>query len=524
MSTLTALRTRAHERVSFGAHTDLNLLPEKFRKQIKDAVPYHICNVDPETNETIITFTASILKEGEESPVWEAGAFQLVMHADGSRIMALRKHESSMTGGPDESPYLSRSIPNGPFYGAYVDDDNKPKFNFALEFRATNILKGFDRPIEGDVHFRKAAIEGGASIGRYTDLDKEGNRWWTSVPYEQRAEDTQNKPPFNNISAVFGPMGQKLNLFAESADESKLTVAPLGKLTSDQKLTLSPAPHSGPREIIETKVNLRDGDSRATLKPKKATLDVDLMPLRKVAVSFYFYQHPYEADTDLPAQFMSPTAILAKLNEVYQQARILFVRHPQNTDAEANAPVSYDGNGNGVLDAPPIMVNTSEFQTHVLNKTMRPFVNLVIVRKLSGSNDLGLTKPDNLTRSVVPTFPFEEPNTAGYTFNDFLLTCAHEIGHQLRLSVHDDGQTDDRLTHDQKAFPLRYYYLSGAPVEPKDWEKYEADNAPGSPKRRLIFGVMSQGSGPGDFRWLRREDAKTANRQAGDFGKKLEIP
>jgi hypothetical protein len=137
-------------------------------------------------------------------------------------------------------------------------------------------------------------------------------------------------------------------------------------------------------------------------------------------------------------------------------------------------------------------------------------VNLILVRRIlnAGSDDLGQTVPGT-NRSFVQTSYFEN-GTMGFGYQDFLITCAHEIGHQLGLSTHTLLDPNSPKKHDQGLFPKYDYYLDGGPVAEADRTKTpEADL-----HRRLLQALMTQGSSAGQWKWIRHEDWEVANDKA----------
>ena len=124
---------------------------------------------------------------------------------------------------------------------------------------------------------------------------------------------------------------------------------------------------------------------------------------------------------------------------------------------------------------------------------------------------------DPRDRCFIQTELFEN----GRGTDDFLNTCAHEVGHALRLntrSLNHSWTSYNYKQHDPGAFPYFEYYGDGTNVDPaKQVIKPSRD-----PKVRLIFGLMTQGTPPVhpaqyDWRWIRHEDWEEVNDKAKDF-------
>jgi hypothetical protein len=182
-----------------------------------------------------------------------------------------------------------------------------------------------------------------------------------------------------------------------------------------------------------------------------------------------------------------------------------------------DVPFDVLGDANGVLDTRipgGFRTNPEVMAAQQDNLPLSPKVNLVLVRKIEAQ--LGATYPGT-NRSFVQSFIFE--GGTSYAFDDFLMTCVHEVGHQLGISTRDSTAGHDPTFghHDQKYFPVRRYYRDGSRVPPPLRGK---EPSPDDTPTRLYFGLMSQNTPPGEWKWIRHEDWKAANANA----RALEVP
>ena len=67
--------------------------------------------------------------------------------------------------------------------------------------------------------------------------------------------------------------------------------------------------------------------------------------------------------------------------------------------------------------------------------------------------------------------------------------------------------------HDVRFFPMRDYFEDGLRVPLIERQKLPEQSA----KRRLYYGLMSQETPAGDWKWIRHEDWKQANKKATRF-------
>lgn len=148
------------------------------------------------------------------------------------------------------------------------------------------------------------------------------------------------------------------------------------------------------------------------------------------------------------------------------------------------------------LDFPPGFGNRE-------TKVMPPgSVNLVLIGKFSNGH-LGDTMPG--TRCS-----FVATNTSNYPrldYSDFLISCAHEVGHQFGLSTHN---LLDPLhpKHDGGKYPEKECYLDGKPIQ-----TYLPGFVQGA-MDSFKYALMSEQAAHGQWRWIRNEDWEKANDMA----------
>ena len=85
-----------------------DLLPEKFRKQMKNAVPFLISNKDTETDLVTVHFTAESWEGPKESPAWVPGDF--VYQVDSHGEATVRKVDLPQTYDADSGQYRPISV------------------------------------------------------------------------------------------------------------------------------------------------------------------------------------------------------------------------------------------------------------------------------------------------------------------------------------------------------------------------------------------------------------------------------
>ena len=128
---MTALKTHAQERVFLAAHTDLNLLPEKFRKELRSAVPYLISNVDQATQEVEIDFEAEHWEGEPGSESWVSRTFVMRKMPSGENVVEMEEltAEAKAAGG-----FIGRSTARNQA-GSKVGVGNTVQLKHQIEFQ-----------------------------------------------------------------------------------------------------------------------------------------------------------------------------------------------------------------------------------------------------------------------------------------------------------------------------------------------------------------------------------------------------
>ena len=140
-------------------HIFHDLLPEKFRKQIRSAIPVFISNVESDTGMPTITFTAECLEGASQSPIWKQRNLLLVWTVPAAGqppepvIQALRVPSSfaggqttaqgssaaSAAGGQIEEPILLAQNGSQIHVGKFlVNNSFGPTYSAEAEVRAPN--------------------------------------------------------------------------------------------------------------------------------------------------------------------------------------------------------------------------------------------------------------------------------------------------------------------------------------------------------------------------------------------------
>jgi len=462
-----------------------DLLPEKYRKQLRSAIPYLITNVDPVTSQPTITFGAEVLK-GDSTGDWVPAVFQWEKSATGEVTI----HEVQTPAG--ETPTLLAQNSYRDYAGqarpidAVPGAPTKPSFLPSVNFHPVDIDKGFDPYMEDDV-----------SHDLSKDKDKVPHEFWTSVSRKQGGKFIKNE----NIKLVFNSAdAAKICEVVVRAGPSAglITVAP--ELPQEKETTLTIQGKPGSQDQPEDAfVDVRN---KATGKVIN-TLSVKVMPERTIQYRVWYLKDVQPA-SDLTQIGPTPRPyfeelLKQKLQNAFHQACIDLV--------EAGTPqevvVNYDSNGDGALQ-----VNTAangpphpEF-TDMLNDTTHftAKLNILVARRgiryptpnfqAVGSEEVN--KVFVFTDSFLPAGAPE--NSPAHTYSRIPHVCAHEVGHALGLSTRNQNLTTSFGKHDSGRFP-------GFP-----WRQ---------PLELPAEGLMIQRPKK-DQMWMRHEDWKKANEIAGE--------
>lgn len=413
-----------------GKKTFHDLLPKKFRKQIRSAVPFLITNVNSETNSVSVMFRAEALRGTD---FWESAVFEAEVDPDDpSEVDPNSPNE-------EESffPILReiRSRDNKKFdsktwrgdktlVGSYVSNA-KPMLAFSGEFRARKgkLLHGFDPPIQGDYS--------------ESDTNNPPVRGEESVPVT-RVGSTGINEITKLIMKTSPALAQTYAITSESPLIKVTPPNPTGKST-DIKIEAQPAAASLTSPTT-ARIVVKKGDSLA------AEMSVLVMPQRTIKIGVWSVSDSSNPSKTDPGKVPSITDVIDKLNEIYMQAGITFI--PGKTD---KIQIDYDVDlpKDLMLSYPPVL-GRRETDAIANDSRITDKLNVVFVRNIVDVAGFS---------SVGNKFVFIKTSGNG----EILLECAHEVGHGLGMSGHDafyrNGQHPEgsSLGHDHGPFPGKYY-------------------------------------------------------------------
>lgn len=391
-------------------------------------------------------------------------------------------------------------------------------------FQAQNINLGFDPPIKGDQQ-----PNGVSSVP-----DKFNDNWTSVISGAGSANSTNTNISFALLSS---PVAPKLKVGVTNYNDPKggasvgaIPINPIGDVTATIDATGKVATAMLNISVAGTASGATQQRANVVIKGTRNVLHVDVLPLQTIPINIWYLEDsrpmpgvtvaPGESDfrvAPVPPGFPTPAAIIKRLNDIYTpQAGINFV-----VGVKGVLDVPFDGatfnssgwgpdiNPNGVLDVQATSISSPEIQKVIqaLGAGNLKVVNLVLLTKMSVT-DLGDTPP-GIKCSFVQSSPYGGAGSA-YTMDVFLITCAHEIGHQLGLSTHTFLDSKSPKRHDQGLYPWQYYYFDGTAVPFPNREQPQAPNE----KQRLIQALMKQETPSGDWRWIRHEDWEMANTSA----------
>ena len=501
-----------------------DLIPAKFKKQIRSAIPYLITNADSTANRPTIYFTAESY-EGSPKPDWVSGEFALELAASAAEESAL---------------YATPAPPGKTFKGNVVNKEKvqagtsaatpapgspaatpMPALRIPCEFvpRTDHPLGainfGFDPPIKGD---------SARSTGDGSKKDEELQEFWASVTKTGATDDPGYDPHINTSVAVqfsSADVAKDYKLVVPPAFSSVLTVAPTELTAKNTPITLTGAAGGGSLlQQVDARVEVQHKVSGQVIQ----TLKVKVLPLITVDLGIFRVEDSVDLSADhaknsqLDPALPDNAAIIRDLNRFFIQCGVHFTLNSGSHNYIAANPLRFDvGQPNGSLDSakesdPELTYLKGESQI----KTGK--LNLVILHRLTAkgpeSSTAGFcpvsdTDPSIINGNQVFVFSsyFESLASGDRTraFAGFKQVCAHELGHALGLSTRQNfepksGTHNRRWTrnHDLGLFPLEVD-LQGNPKE-------------GPPEEGLMYPEASH-----ERRWIRHEDWFKANTKAQDF-------
>ena len=490
-----------------------NLIPAKYRNQLRSAIPTLLTEADAGTGKPTIYFTAESY-EGYPDAAWVSGDFALepalspaeeaVLYAvpppPGKTFQAQKVNKAKAQAGtvaakPAPGTPAPAPAPRMPAVKIQCDFIPRPDRPGAINF-------GFDPPIKGD-------------CTTTSGLDEDLQEFWASVTKTGAADDPGFDPRINTSVAVkfaSAAIAKDYKLVVPAAFSSVLTVRPAAALTEViTNIELEGASGSGEP--------LRQEDARVEVQHKVTgqviqVLKVKVLPLITVDLGIFRIEDSVDLANAQKSK-LDPTlpdnaALIKSLNRSFVQCGVRFALNGSSQNFTGANALRFDiGTANGFLDG---MSATDQELTYLKNqpglKTGK--LNLVILHglnaRINGRNPGGFY-PGNGSQAFAFSSYFEDdPVDRVAGFPGFIQVCAHELGHALGLSTRLNfnpkiGKIDSiwrqNLNHDLGLFP-REVDLQGQPF--------------GDP----VVGLMWPGTGF-DHRWIRHEDWVEANTNARPF-------
>lgn len=467
------------------------LLPKEFKKQLRSAIPYYVSNDDSESGKPTVLFQAESL-EGDSTGDWHKRTFLLSWIDTDSTAVRQITIPPDVNGG-DKPDVMPRMINDK---GTAVAFEDTPKLLHKTEFQAINILRGFDLPVAGDRNTPTGP------------RDQDHPEWWTSVIADPSGASAVN----NNIQFVYND-GEPADIaLTASAQDSSIHVGVTGSFKTGRTAIPISAASASDGDRHESQVIIKNPQSAPI-----ARLKVDILPRRTITLGLYYLRSTKPDAPAVPEAYRNPTAIKNRLNEIYESQAGIHFEIAGNAGVDLPAYFERGTVKDGALDDISGIAEIPYVKNDFLplpNKVNLLLVNKFLSNPAAPQANLAIT-PGADNRSIVRTDAFD---TRG--FDDFLTTCAHEIGHQLQISQRNPlppGQERNaNHNHDNQYFPVRYYYEAGAPV-PQTIRGADPNKPEGEITKRLRYGLMTQGTPPGKWAWIRNEDWKKANDTAKDF-------
>jgi hypothetical protein len=461
-------------------HLFPDILPTKYRKQLRSAIPYLITNANPDTGKPTIGFRAESL-EGESEGEWNVRDFQLSW-ADAATPLV---KEILVT----DTPNIQITTLNDDSNFAGMTQTGAAVLGNRCEFRAKNINLGFDPPIQGDP----------PQVGP-KDKDTANPQWWTLV---SRKTDNSLYHRNDNVQVVFNSDNSaKLYKAVVAADSTTLITLegdnanhgiPLTEAVTD--LVIIGQEGAVLKEPKEAKVEIWPINGNPTRAV--CTLHVYVMTERHINLAIWRVSDSLSPLTTLPSGLPDDARIIAKMNQIFRQACILF--EPNSHSRALDIPYDKPSSRDGKLDY-NVSAERTAIESNSQISSAGAHLNLVIVRCRAGKSIFGFTQGISSRFVYVLTDRFELwPNnfhpdgpSKAPDFDEMRYTCAHEAGHALHISTRNAKDTNlDILQHDFGVFPHDYRY-------------------------DITQGIMTSNRSPGkEPLWMRQEDWKAANMEAG---------
>lgn len=374
-------------------------------------------------------------------------------------------------------------------FGVYIDN----VMLLPLDFQTTDITRGFDYPIFDDSSDINAVNPKVPLV-----KDQDNPEWWSSVA---RANKTESGLDVNNhVKLVFGSEAAAKLCEIRSSNDKLLTVSGdgVGKTGNLTKATtlLTITGHNPDKpeltgiKMVDVEVCTRDKSHLVLL-----TLKVLVMPERKVRLRVHFVEdhtvnlgqpnNPVFASA-IPVAYQDVAGIVNKLNEVYRQNCLTFVADEGSGPLDLRGwdfndlddKLNDTGKPNGILEDKKLVINNSAvppsldvvFETRYVEASIKlkpKTLHLLVFKEIKLGKAAGFWTSKFMPNCVFvgainhenskllpPLLPLNQQQAKAC----FLITCAHEIGHALSLSVRHALDSDGKVTknHDPEYFPEDY--------------------------------------------------------------------
>jgi len=488
-----------------------DIIPAKYRKQLRSVIPYFISNPDTAGN-VLILVRADSLETTTSGADWKPKNFLLNWKSGAiSEIESIESQE-----GTSFDPVMI--TPKGEIAGKMPAPGGPvPVLALATQFAPLTkerVNWGFDRWLRGDKRWD------GQGAGWTENIDLPQKETWLSV--------SRGGAFYRNEAAVivFGSQttADKCELYIPPASQAFIELVPTAALSAFTHIKIEGKPSLENRietgELWVLPKGRKNKQPAPTAKDCIDRLKVMAMPARTIPIGIWRAQ-------GLPADIPGDADIVARLNESYRQACIAFVLDAANSGALL--PGDWDANGDNIYD-----YNTEQTKLGTCPK-LTAQMNLVVLPKASI-----LANGQKVTGKVAALFN-DSFRTAHQNINDLPFTCAHEVGHLLGVSTRNsperpigNGERDDGKQHDgtgeidsdRGMYPsyvwtldtgqlLLNRHVASPGYYTDEITDRNYDVASENAEERGELSIMRPGGG--QRRWLRHEDWRRANENAIAF-------
>ncbi len=481
-----------------------DLLPEKFKNQLRSAVPYLITNVNTETDWPTVTFSAECLKgDGEGEWIYR----QFIWTKDQSGEPQVNEISTP----PDQEIGAPTGVSiGGSFVAVMPAAIPKPAKGDPISFKAVDglLMSGYDPLIPNDVG---SGINSTTGQPQYVK-DTAAYEWWTSV---SRAG-TLNVN--DSIVVQFGKdeeptagdtIAAGYTILVDKNNRTQVAVTASGGMHSETRLRIQGLAGASATTKTETAIHVVEKED-ARLNPDDfkpiRTIKVMVLPEQHVQLGIWHVTAPTQPNTAnltaLPGSTPNAAKILSRLNETYRQACIVFDLDPASGPIE----LPYDfalKDGKLQTDVP----TDAEYKAIFNSSQINPKLNLIIAKdiaKPTRKDTAGFCPVPGTSRKVI-VFAQKFANDVLFDLREYSKfdgACAHEIGHALNLATRKDTSGGQ---HDPGAFPDSDM---GADTMDLVYENARVGHQFYHRGALMHFQASTN-------RWIRHEDWQEANRVAG---------